>query len=74
VLARFAAQHVDGCLVAAREGYGSIRRELADLATPEVVAAALNAYEREGARLAAVQREVSLVEEALRGGRFRPRL
>ena len=36
--------------------------------TPETVAAAVAAYEREGARLVAAARAVALVEEALRGG------
>jgi hypothetical protein len=74
ILARFAAHHVAGCLFAAREGYGAVRRELQGLVEPEAVAAALVAYEREGARLAAAQRQVGLVEEALRGIRLRPRL
>ncbi len=41
---------------------------------PETVAAAVAAYEREGARLMAALRAVGLVEEALRGRRFVARL
>lgn len=74
VLARFAAHHVDGALTAARTGYSRARSELRDLAGPEVVAAALAAYETEGARLVATARQVGLVEQALRGKRPAPRL
>jgi hypothetical protein len=44
------------------------------VADPETIAAALAAYERECARLVRTQRAVGLVEEALRGRRFRARL
>jgi hypothetical protein len=74
VLARFAAHHVDAGVHAARAGLASARAELRDLVPAEAVAAAVAAYEREGARLAAAGRAVGLVEEALRGRRFRPRL
>jgi hypothetical protein len=74
VLARFAAQHVQAGVEAARRGLATARDELRDVADPETVAAALVAYEREGARLVRTQRAVGLVEEALRGRRFRARL
>jgi hypothetical protein len=70
VLARFAAHHVQAGITAAKAGLGTARHELADLVEPEVVAAAVAAYEREGARLMATSRSLALVEEALRGGRF----
>jgi hypothetical protein len=41
---------------------------------PEAVEAAVAAFEREGARLAATARSVALVEQALRGQRFVRRL
>ena len=44
------------------------------MADPETVAAAVSAYEREGAHLVRTQRSLALVEEALRGRRFRSRL
>ena len=74
VLARFAAHHVDGALAAARTGYSRARSELRDSVPPEVVTAALAAYETEGARLVATARQVALVEAALRGRRPAPRL
>jgi hypothetical protein len=74
VLARFAAGHVAAGVAAARQGLAGARADLADLVPPEAVAAAIAAYEREGARLAATERAVALVEEALRGRRFIRRL
>ena len=74
VLARFAAHHVAGAVSAARTGYAHVRSELSGAVPPEVVTAALVAYETEGARLVATARQVGLVEEALRGRRHAPRL
>lgn len=74
VLARFAAHHVHAGTEAARRGLATARAELRDVAGPETIAAAVTAWEREGARLLAVARAVALVEEALRGRRFRARL
>jgi hypothetical protein len=74
VLARFARQHVQAGVEAARRGLATARAELRDLVTPETVAAAVAAYEREGARLAGVTRAVTLVDEALQGRRFLRRL
>jgi hypothetical protein len=74
VLARFAAHHVAGAVEAAQRGLGTARAELRDVAEPEVIQAAVQAYEREGARLARTSRAVDLVERALRGQRFRARL
>ncbi len=74
VLARFAAHHVAASLAGARSAYAGARRELGEVVDPEVVAAALRVLEAEGARLARAAREVALVEEALRGARWAPRL
>ena len=74
VLARFAVQHVGAGIEAARVGLGTIRADLRDVADPETVAAAVAAFEREGARLVAAARAVDLVEQALRGRRFTARL
>jgi len=41
---------------------------------PEALAALLEALEAEGASLVAREREIGLVEQALRGRRWRPRL
>lgn len=74
VLARLAAHHVEGAITAARQGLAAVRTELRDVVPPDVVDATVAVYERESARLLATRREVGLVERALRGERFRPRL
>lgn len=74
VLARFATMHVTAGIEAARAGVANVRAELRDLVPPEAVEAAVAAYEREGARLATAARAVALVDAALRGRRFPPRL
>lgn len=74
VLARFAAEHLRAGAAAARAGLATVRADLRDLVPPDTVEAAVGAYEREGARLAAAARAVALVEAALRGDRYVPRL
>ncbi len=74
VIARFAAHHVEAALVGARAAYAGARRELGEHVAPEVLDSALRALEAEGARLARTARAVALVEEALHGSRWRPRL
>jgi len=74
VLARFAAGHLEAAVEAARRGLATVRADLRDVVPPEAVAAAVAAYEREGARLAVLRRQVGLVDHALRGHRFVPRL
>jgi|SRR6266536_2256644 hypothetical protein len=74
LLSRFAAGHVDACLQAARAGWRSLRRDLGRALPPEVVEAAMSAYEREGARLAELSRSVAVVDAALHGTRWSPRL
>ena len=74
VLCRFASHHVIGALSAARAAYAGARRELGPLVEPDVLQAAMRVLEAEGARLARVQREIDLVEQALRGRRWRPKL
>ena len=74
VLARFAAQHVASAVEAARTGLRTLRRDLKGVVAPEVVEAAIGAYDREGRRLVAVGRQVALVDAALRGERHVPRL
>lgn len=74
VLARFAAVHVESGVQAARLGLSRVREDLAGAVPPEAVEAAVVAWEREGARLAAASRAVALVEAALRGRRFQARL
>ncbi len=74
ILARLAHRHAEASLAAARESYAGARRDLAGRVSPEAVEEALTALSRSGALLAAQVREVGLVEEALHGRRWRPRL
>ncbi|MDQ3663202.1 MAG: hypothetical protein M3353_00885 [Actinomycetota bacterium] len=74
VLARFAALHVEGMQDAGRRGVSEARTALRDVAEPEVVERAVATWQLESERLARLRREVELVEEALRGRRFRRRL
>jgi hypothetical protein len=74
VLARFAADHIAAAQEAAKHGLATARAELRDAVPPEAVEAALAAYERESRRLITVARAVELVDEALRGTRYVPRL
>lgn len=70
VLARFAAEFVDGQLHAARVGLPGIRVSLLDHVGPEVVDRAVDAWQTQEAHLTRVRRSVALVEEALRGRIF----
>ena len=74
VLARFAVLHVEACQAAVRQGLSEARAVLRDVADPDTVEAAVTTLLAEDARLAAEQRAVGLVEEALRGRRFVARL
>jgi hypothetical protein len=74
ILARMARQHVSAALAAARHGYGTARGELAPVVPAAILETVLGMYEHEGARVAATERAVRLVEEALGGERWEPRL
>ncbi|HET7725154.1 MAG TPA: hypothetical protein VFK68_10990 [Propionibacteriaceae bacterium] len=74
VLARFAAEHVEAQLRAAKDGLAGVRAGLADYVAPEVISSAAEAWQEEAARLVRVRRAVALVEEALRGRIFIRRL
>jgi hypothetical protein len=74
LLARFAAGHVASGVQAARDGLRTLRADLAGVLPPEVLDAAVGAYEREGRRLVRAGRQVAMVEAALRGERWVPRL
>lgn len=74
VLARFAAGHVGAGVQAARDGIATVRADLRGVVPPEVVEAALAAYDREGRRLVHTGKQVALVAAALRGERWVPRL
>ncbi len=74
VLARFAVLHVEAMQAAARRGVSEARTSLRDVADLDVVERAVATWQLEAERLAVLHRQVGLVEEALRGRRFRPRL
>jgi hypothetical protein len=68
LLARFAGDHVAAGLEAARKGWRTVRVELADQLPPDAIEAAMVAYEREGARLAAAVRGVEVVAGSAASG------
>ncbi len=74
VLARFAVLHVEADQAAVRRGLSGVRGELKDFADEAVVEAAVQTFLIEDARLGSVRRAVGLVEDALRGRRYVPRL
>ena len=67
VLARFAARYVAAALDATRAGLAAARTELAPLLGPDGLPAAIDAYEREEARLTRAARAIPLVERAVKG-------
>ena len=74
VLARFAALFVAGQRRTAEEGLAEIRTALSGRAPPDVIQAAAEAWAEQSARLARTSRAVGLVESALLGEAFVPRL
>ena len=74
VLARYAATALDAAVAAADAGLRTVRVELRDRVAPDVIEAAAAAYEKERDRLRGCRRAVDLVERALRGERWVPRL
>ena len=73
-LATMARHHSKACVEGAREGYRTARTELADVLPPHAIDTVLAAYRKEGARLAETARAVNVVERALRGEVFTPKL
>jgi hypothetical protein len=73
-LAAMARHHTSACVEGARQGYRTARSELAEALPPHAVDAVLAAYRAEGRRLAAIAQAVVLVERAMRGEAFVPRL
>jgi hypothetical protein len=71
-LAAMARHHATACVEGARQGYRSVRTELAGVLPPHAVDSVLAVYRAEGARLAEIARAVGLVERALRGEPVRP--
>jgi hypothetical protein len=72
-LAALARYHSKACVEGARQGYRAARTEL-DALPPHAIDSVLAAYRKEGARLAATARAVGLVERALRGETFTPKM
>jgi hypothetical protein len=73
-LAWLAGHHVEGARQALARALGQARAELADVLAPPVLDQVLQTLEREQARLLAAARGVHLIEQALRGRRYVPRL
>jgi hypothetical protein len=74
ILARFAVLHVEAGQAAVQRGLSEVRGLLRDIASHAEMAAAVDVWQYEGARLISTRREVGLVEEALRGQRYVARL
>jgi hypothetical protein len=74
VLAHLAAGHVEASLQGVARGIATLRADLADAVPPAAVDEALEALDHERARLLRAQRGVALVEQALAGRRYVPRL
>jgi hypothetical protein len=73
-LATMARYHSKACVEGARQGYRTARAELAGALPPHAIDTVLAAYRKEGARLAATAEAVDLVERALRGEVFTPKM
>ncbi len=73
-LAALARYHSRACVEGARQGYRTARTELAGTLPPHAIDTVLAAYRKEGARLAATARAVGLIERALRGEVFTPKM
>ena len=74
VLARYAAEFVEGQIRASREALATTRASLSDFVDHDVLDRATEVVQSEGARLVRVRRAVMLVEECLRGRVFLRRL
>lgn len=73
-LAWLAGHHVAGQQEACRRAMATARADLGDAVPPPAMEAVLAGIETEAARLLRSSRAVALVEQALRGRRFAPRL
>ncbi|MCW2881906.1 MAG: hypothetical protein JWQ95_6006 [Sphaerisporangium sp.] len=73
-LARMARHHVNATVEAARTGYRGAAVELKEHLPPHAIEAVLSAYRREGPRLVQLAASIELVEQALRGEPFVPRM
>ncbi|WP_308201443.1 hypothetical protein [Sphaerisporangium perillae] len=73
-LARLARHHVNATVEAARAGYRGAAVELKEHLPPHAVQAVLEAYRKEGPKLVRLAASIELVEHALRGEPFVPRI
>jgi hypothetical protein len=73
-LAWLAGRHVEASRQAMATALSRGRAELSESLPPGVVVDVLHTVEREQARLLAAARAVTLIEQALRGHRFIPRM
>ena len=74
VLASFATRFLQSQVAVVNEGLSEIRVDLRGLVDPEVIEAAVCAWQSEQSALGRRLREVALVGEALRGHQFVPKL
>lgn len=74
VLAQFAAQFVESQVRASESGLARARLSLRDQVEPQVVEEAIRTWQQELVRLQAVREGIGLVDDALRGMAFVPRL
>ena len=74
LLAWLVGHHVEAGRDAVRRATGTARRDLSEHLPPEVAPQVFSVLEREELRLRRLARSVALVQDALRGRRFVPRL
>jgi hypothetical protein len=74
VLAWLAGHHVGAELTAVQQALARVRADLAEELPPGTITALVETLEAERVRLIGVRRGVALLEEALRGHRYIPRL
>jgi hypothetical protein len=74
VLAQFAMHFVNGQQEASERGLADIRTSLSEYVEPDIVESAAQAWLEQAARLVRTRRAVALLEEALRGRVFVPKL
>ena len=74
VLAQFARHFVEGQGQAAQDGLAAARTGLQDFVEASVLEEATQAWLEQAARLARTRRAVALVDEALRGRTFVPKM
>jgi hypothetical protein len=74
VLARLAARHVEASLEGVARATATLRADLAGVVPASAVEEAIEALELERARLLRAQQGIALVEQALSGRRYVPRL